>query len=47
MPTIVDDTELDQTNVEFNYAADFVKHTDHLIYLTGKVVQVKPHFLNI
>lgn len=37
--------ELDETNVEFNYASDFVKHTDRLVYLTGKAGTGKTTFL--
>lgn len=45
MPTVIDNIELDETNVEFNNAADFVKHTDRLIYLTGKAGTGKTTFL--
>ena len=45
MPIIVDNITLDETNVEFNYAADFVKHTDKLVYLTGKAGTGKTTFL--
>ena len=45
MPLIVDNITLDETNVEFNYAADFVKHTDKLVYLTGKAGTGKTTFL--
>ena len=45
MPTIIDNIELDETNVEFNAAADFVRHTDRLIYLTGKAGTGKTTFL--
>jgi nucleoside-triphosphatase THEP1 len=45
MPTIIDNVELDETNVEFNYALDFVKHTDRLVYLTGKAGTGKTTFL--
>jgi len=45
MPTIIDNIELDETNIEFNNAADFVKHTDKLIYLTGKAGTGKTTFL--
>jgi hypothetical protein len=45
MATIIDTIELDDTNVEFNYAADFVKHTDKLVYLTGKAGTGKTTFL--
>ncbi len=39
MTTIIDNIELDETNVEFNYASDFVKHTDRLVYLIeGKIL---------
>jgi hypothetical protein len=45
MATIIDNVELDETNVEFNYAADFVKHTGKLLYLTGKAGTGKTTFL--
>jgi ABC-type ATPase involved in cell division len=45
MRTIIDNIELDETNDEFNNAADFVKHTDRLIYLTGKAGTGKTTFL--
>jgi hypothetical protein len=45
MATIIDNKELDETNVEFNYASDFVKHTDRLVYLTGKAGTGKTTFL--
>ena len=45
MATVIDNIELDETNVEFNYASEFVKHTDKLIYLTGKAGTGKTTFL--
>jgi hypothetical protein len=45
MPTVIDNIELDETNVEFNNASDFVKHTDRLVYLTGKAGTGKTTFL--
>ena len=45
MTTIIDNIELDETNVEFNYASDFVKHTDRIVYLTGKAGTGKTTFL--
>jgi hypothetical protein len=45
MATIIDNIQLDETNVEFNCAADFVKHTDRLLYLTGKAGTGKTTFL--
>ena len=42
---VIENVELDETNVEFNYAADFVKHTDKLVYLTGKAGTGKTTFL--
>lgn len=45
MPTIIDNIELDETNVEFNYASDFIAHTDRFIYLTGKAGTGKTTFL--
>lgn len=41
----VDNIELDDNNLEFNYAADFVGHTDRLVYLTGKAGTGKTTFL--
>lgn len=41
----IDDIELDENNVEFNFASDFVKHTDKLVYLTGKAGTGKTTFL--
>lgn len=45
MAKTLDNITLDETNVEFNYASDFVKHTDRLIYLTGKAGTGKTTFL--
>lgn len=45
MPAIIDNIELDESNVEFNNAADFVKHTHKLVYLTGKAGTGKTTFL--
>ena len=45
MTETVDNIELDKENVEFNNAAEFVKHTDKLIYLTGKAGTGKTTFL--
>ena len=45
MAITIDNIELDETNVEFNYASDFVKHTDRLVYLTGKAGTGKTTFL--
>ena len=45
MATIIDNVELDETNAEFNYASDFIKHTDRLVYLTGKAGTGKTTFL--
>jgi hypothetical protein len=45
MSTIIDNIELDETNVEFNYASDFVKHTNRIVYLTGKAGTGKTTFL--
>ncbi len=43
--TTIDNIELDENNVEFNYASEFVKHTDKLVYLTGKAGTGKTTFL--
>ncbi len=45
MAIIIDNIELDETNAEFNYASEFVKHTDKLVYLTGKAGTGKTTFL--
>jgi len=45
MAIIIDNIELDETNVEFNYASDFIKHTARLVYLTGKAGTGKTTFL--
>jgi predicted nucleic acid-binding Zn-ribbon protein len=42
---IVDNIELDDSNEEFNYAIDFVKHTERLVFLTGKAGTGKTTFL--
>ncbi|WP_303924857.1 AAA family ATPase [Draconibacterium sediminis] len=45
MSIIVDNIELDKNNIEFNNAAEFVRHTDKLVYLTGKAGTGKTTFL--
>lgn len=45
MATVIDNITLDDTNVEFTYASDFVKHTEKLVYLTGKAGTGKTTFL--
>lgn len=45
MTVIVNNIELDKNNVEFNNAAEFVRHTDKLVYLTGKAGTGKTTFL--
>lgn len=45
MAKIIDNIELDESNVDFNYASDFVKHTNKLLYLTGKAGTGKTTFL--
>ncbi len=45
MPETVDNIELDIENVEFNNAVEFVRHTDKLVYLTGKAGTGKTTFL--
>ncbi len=45
MPIIIDNVELDENNVEFNYASDFVSHTNKMVYLTGKAGTGKTTFL--
>ncbi len=45
MKDTIAEMDLDRENVEFNYAADFVRHTDKIIYLTGKAGTGKTTFL--
>lgn len=45
MTETIDNIELDKENIEFNNAAEFVRHTDKLIYLTGKAGTGKTTFL--
>ena len=45
MPTIIDNIELDEANVEFNNAIEIVQHTNRLVYLTGKAGTGKTTFL--
>ncbi|WP_352421574.1 AAA family ATPase [Proteiniphilum sp.] len=45
MATIIEGIELDETNEEFNYAVDFVQHSNKLVYLTGKAGTGKTTFL--
>lgn len=42
---IVDNVVLDNTNQEFNYAIDFINHTNKFVYLTGKAGTGKTTFL--
>lgn len=45
MAIIVDGIELDESNVEFNFASDFANLTDRFIFLTGKAGTGKTTFL--
>ncbi|KAB8151825.1 AAA family ATPase [Kordia sp. TARA_039_SRF] len=45
MTETVDNIKLDKENIEFNNAAEFVRHTDKLVYLTGKAGTGKTTFL--
>ncbi|EMY81614.1 5'-3' DNA helicase [Psychroflexus gondwanensis ACAM 44] len=45
MTETVDNIELDKENVEFYNASEFVRHTDKLVYLTGKAGTGKTTFL--
>ena len=45
MSIIIDNIQLDESNVEFNNAAEIVKHTNKLVYLTGKAGTGKTTFL--
>jgi ATP-dependent exoDNAse (exonuclease V) alpha subunit len=42
---VIDNIEIDPTNTEFNYASEFVLHTNKLVYLTGKAGTGKTTFL--
>ena len=45
MSVKIDNIELDDSNPEFNYAADMVENSNKLIYLTGKAGSGKTTFL--
>lgn len=45
MPLIVDNIELDDDNVEFNFASNLVNNSNNMIYLTGKAGSGKTTFL--
>lgn len=45
MTKVVDNIKLDKDNIEFNNAAEFIRHTDKLVYLTGKAGTGKTTFL--
>lgn len=45
MSSTQDSFELDSTNEEFNQALEFIKHTQRLVYLTGKAGTGKTTFL--
>lgn len=45
MIDIINDFELDKDNLEFNYAVEFVLHTDRLVFVTGKAGTGKTTFL--
>jgi TolA-binding protein len=45
MSPILENITLDETNIEFNNAHEFVKHTNKLVYLTGKAGTGKTTFL--
>jgi len=45
MTETVNDIQLDKENIEFYNAAEFVRHTDKLVYLTGKAGTGKTTFL--
>jgi hypothetical protein len=42
---IIDNIQLDENNAEFRYAAEFVMHTNRMLYLTGKAGTGKTTFL--
>lgn len=45
MSLVIDNIRLDEDNAEFRYAAEFVIHTNKLLYLTGKAGTGKTTFL--
>lgn len=45
MPLVIDNIKLDENNPEFRYAAEFVTHTNRMLYLTGKAGTGKTTFL--
>jgi hypothetical protein len=45
MSMILDNIQLDENNAEFRYAAEFVMHTNRMLYLTGKAGTGKTTFL--
>jgi len=45
MATISDGTVLDELNPEFNFAIEFIKNTEKLVYITGKAGTGKTTFL--
>ncbi|WP_295123945.1 AAA family ATPase [uncultured Chitinophaga sp.] len=45
MPLTIDNITLDESNAEFNYAMQFIQHTNRLVYLTGKAGTGKTTFL--
>lgn len=45
MDVKIENIELDKNNVEFNNAAEFVQHTDSIVYITGKAGTGKTTFL--
>lgn len=45
MPLVIDNIPLDENNAEFRYAAEFVMHTNRMLYLTGKAGTGKTTFL--
>jgi len=45
MAMVIDNITLDENNAEFRYAAEFVMHTNRMLYLTGKAGTGKTTFL--
>lgn len=45
MSILIDNIELDASNIEFNNAIEIIKHTNKLVYLTGKAGTGKTTFL--
>ncbi|KAF0195133.1 MAG: 5'-3' DNA helicase [Bacteroidetes bacterium] len=47
MTLVIDNIPIDENNPEFRYAAEFVLHTNRMLYLTGKAGTGKTTFLKL